>query len=94
MNKEGSSNEPLLSPANIDDGILDPRSGTWAFIQKQLNAELIKAREANDSNRRSELQTAEIRGRIRLIKELIDLPNMDEKKNKPKSQRDVDDYDY
>jgi hypothetical protein len=93
-NKDDSSNEPLLSPAPIDDGILDSRSGTWAYLNKYLNAELVRAREANDSIRRTEIQTAEIRGRIRLIKELIDLPTMDKKKNKPKSQRDVDDYDY
>ncbi len=85
--------KPLLSPAPIDGGILDPRSGTWAYLNKHLNAELVKAREANDSIRRTEIQTAEIRGRIRLIKELLELPNI-EKKNKPKNSRELDDYDY
>ena len=90
----GSDKDPLLSPAPIDDGVLDVRSGTWAFINKYLNSELVKAREANDSIRRTEIQTAEIRGRIRLLKELLALPNIDEKKQNKKQNRDMDDYDY
>lgn len=92
--KRERGNPVLYSPAAIDDGVLDVRSGTWAFIRNRLNAELVKAREANDSIRRNEVQTAEIRGRIGMIKELLELPTIDGKKQSKKQNRDLDDYDY
>ena len=56
-------------------GVLDPRSSTWAFIHAWATEALKKAREKNDSANRDIIQTSILRGEIKILKELISLPN-------------------
>ena len=67
-------------PFIIGQGTLDPRSPTWLFIQAWAGETLQKAREKNDSATCDSIKTAVLRGEIKILKELINLPN-------PKSSR-------
>ena len=49
-------------------------SPTWKFIAQWAAAQLAAERERNDSYRLTEQQTALLRGRIDLLKDLIALP--------------------
>lgn len=51
----------------------DVRSRTWKKLEAALADELSKLRQRNDSPHLQELQTAAIRARIALIKELLSL---------------------
>jgi hypothetical protein len=55
-------------------GRLDEYSDTWVFVRNWAESELTKAREENDSFKRDDIQTAALRGRIKLLKELMELP--------------------
>jgi hypothetical protein len=80
---------PIVFPAgNLS---LDKHSRTWQFIEKHLKEELQKAREENDSHNKDLQQTAALRGKIRFIKELLDLPNA---KDKPEKKAGTTEYDY
>jgi hypothetical protein len=50
-------------------------SPTWKFIDKWSKDQLAAERERNDSHRLTEVQTAVLRGRIDLLKDLIALPH-------------------
>ena len=50
----------------------DFRTGVWERLTKTLNAELERLRELNDV-RKDEISTAEIRGQIKAVKELLAL---------------------
>ena len=54
---------------------MDFTSGTWHQIRKWAEAELIKARAKNDAVALSDIETAVIRGEIRMLKRFLDLPN-------------------
>lgn len=56
-------------------GELDPRSLTWIFIHNWASEALAKAREKNDNTNRDLAQTSVLRGEIKILKELINLPN-------------------
>jgi hypothetical protein len=62
------------APKTSREGRIEPYSETWTFLSHWLEADLAKSRESNDSSKRDALQTAELRGRIKLLKELIDMP--------------------
>lgn len=69
--------EPLdvkLPDAVGMEGKLDTYSPTWQFINKWAEAELIKARESNDFVKLPETKTSALRGRIKLLKEILNLP--------------------
>lgn len=59
----------------IGTGHLDPGSQTWIFINSWAREALQKAREKNDSANRDLTQTSLLRGEIKILKELINLPN-------------------
>ena len=61
-------------PGYPDEGELDTYSSTWKFIRLWLETELQKSRENNDFAKLTEQKTASLRGRIKLLKEIIDLP--------------------
>ena len=64
-----------LPGGNIpDDSKLDPYSSTWQFMKAWTNSELQKARETNDYMKNDETRTAALRGRIKLLKEILELP--------------------
>jgi len=53
----------------------DFTSATWFQLRRWAEAELIKAREKNDAVGLSDIETASLRGEIRMIKKFLDLPN-------------------
>ena len=57
------------------EGRIEVHSLTWAYVRSWANEQLQETREKNDVLKLSEKQTAALRGRIRLLKELIELPN-------------------
>ena len=59
----------------MEAGSLDPRSPTWIFIHNWAEEALQKAREKNDSINRDLIQTSMLRGEVKILKELINLPN-------------------
>lgn len=79
-------------PAASRDGELDQYSSTWAYVENWAITELQKARESNDSTKRDAIETAALRGRIRMLKELIALPKpKDRQRRIPIPQ---DEYEY
>ena len=67
-------NAKLPGEKGFAEGSLDTSSLTWAFIRKWANEELNKTRIQNDSLIKDQIQTAALRGRIAVLKELINLP--------------------
>ena len=53
---------------------LEPYSSTWLFVKAWTETELIKARTINDYLKNDETKTAALRGRIKLLKEILSLP--------------------
>ena len=53
----------------------DFTSATWSQLKRWAEAELTKAREKNDAVGLSDIETASLRGEIRMIKKFLDLPN-------------------
>ncbi len=69
--------EPFVAKIKNEDGFLpalDTGSETWKFMVNYLNLAIAKLREKNDSDI-SDMKTAQLRGKIRLAKEILDLPN-------------------
>ena len=58
----------------IEDARLDQHSETWHFIRGYCAARLQALRETNDSPALDEVKTATLRGQIRALKEILDLP--------------------
>ena len=80
--------EVKLPEVSATEGKIDRYSSTWLFIKAWAETELIKAREQNDYQKTTELKTAALRGRIKLLKELIKLPEPTKRK-----QPAIDDQD-
>jgi len=53
----------------------DFTSQTWHTLAKWANRELEKARVKNDAVGLSDIETAALRGEIRMLKRFLDLPN-------------------
>lgn len=53
---------------------IDAYSETWLFVLEWSKNELAKARETNDYLKNNEIKTAALRGRIKLLKEILVLP--------------------
>ena len=66
--------------------LFDIHSPTWRFVRGHLLDRLQKLRESNDSPRNDPDKTALIRGRIREIKDLLEI-----EKPKPMQRQDDDD---
>ena len=60
---------------NGDEPKIDFNSPTWRYIQKFVTSELQAARESNDTPHHDEVKTANIRGKIRFCKDLLELNN-------------------
>ena len=52
---------------------VDPSSRTWGAVEGWARAELERARSDNDVLTRTDIQTAALRGRIKILKELLEL---------------------
>jgi len=61
-------------PGNNDTGAFNPHSATWIFIKEWCEIELEKLRRLNDSIAMDVAKTACIRGEIRRLKKILDLP--------------------
>ena len=68
------------------DARLDVRSETWLFIQRHCSRRIQELRASNDSAILDDRRTAVLRGQIRAMKEILDLP-------KPKPQIHVEEED-
>jgi len=64
------------------EGVIHEFSDTWIFVTNWATAELEQARERNDSHKRDAVQTAALRGRIELLKELLELPRPKERRRR------------
>jgi len=76
--KKVKSIEPFIAvlPGNQETaGTLNPQSPTWAYIKAWAIQGLNESRIANDSIKKNMEETSVMRGRIKLFKELIDLPD-------------------
>jgi len=78
-------------PTSARDVHPDYFSDTWSFVAQWAESELVKARKSNDSPKKDDVATAILRGKIAMLKELIDLPTP-----KERIRRSVEntDYDY
>jgi len=65
--------ELLTYPTGV--GVLDPHSSTWLFVRSWAQERLDKTRVKNDSANADIIQTSVMRGEIKVLKELINLPN-------------------
>lgn len=52
----------------------EEHSPTWQWLRKEIEQKLQQARTGNDSVSRDQIQTAYLRGRISVYKELLALP--------------------
>lgn len=55
--------------------MIDFQSSTWHLLRKWAEAQVKRAREKNDALSLSAEETAALRGEIRVLKRLLDLPN-------------------
>lgn len=53
----------------------DYSSATWHQLRKWAEEQLRRAREKNDAVGLPEVETAALRGEIRMLKKFLDLPN-------------------
>lgn len=55
--------------------MLDFTTPAWHSLRKWCEAELTKARIRNDTATLSDIETASLRGEIKMLKRILDLPN-------------------
>ena len=55
--------------------MIDFQSATWHLLRKWAEEQLARAREKNDAVGLNDEDTAALRGEIRTLKRLLDLPN-------------------
>jgi len=88
-----------IDAVNDAEHVLDEQSGTWQFVKAWAIAELDAARKRNDALTVTPERTAAIRGEIRTLKRLANLPghitSRDNrlKKSTPPDQAGEEDYD-
>ncbi len=75
----------LPEPETESEGRLNVTSETWVFVRTYCQKRLKALREANDGAGLDEKATAIVRGQIKAMKEILDLP-----KPKPKMQQAED----
>lgn len=56
------------------DGILEPYSPTWIYIENHIKDQIDKLRQKNDNPTISYEKTQVIRGQIKELKRILDLP--------------------
>lgn len=54
--------------------VFEEHSPTWQWLKKELQKKLQQARADNDSVNRDQIQTAYLRGRVSIYKELLGIP--------------------
>ena len=61
--------------SRLFDGMNDFTSPTWHLLRKWAEDELARARVRTDAVPLSDLDTASLRGEIKMLKRFLDLPN-------------------
>lgn len=74
QSKQGPLRAQLPSGGGDNPGI-DPLSGTWLFIDGWAQDRLDAIRKKNDNPSLSERETAILRGKIKILKEISALPD-------------------
>ena len=62
-------------PDQYKKGKIEITSSTWTFMSKWVDEQLQAAREKNDVVHLDEKKTTALRGRIKLLKEILKLPD-------------------
>lgn len=75
-------------PHSQREGMIQEYSDTWVYVANWAEAELQRTRERNDSHKRDAIQTAALRGRIDMLKELIELPRPKERRTRSSEQQE------
>lgn len=65
----------IVIGGNVLKGELQVFSSTWIFVRDYATEEIQRLREKNDALTADPIKTAIIRGEIKALKALIDLPN-------------------
>ena len=86
VRKEAPFRAALPGEEIPEDARLDARSETWLFVQGHCSRRIQELRASNDSAILDDRRTAVLRGQIRAMKEILDLP-------KPKPQIHVEEED-
>jgi hypothetical protein len=81
-------------PVEASKEKIDEFSDTWIFVERWAKEELTKAREQNDSTKRTEVDTAALRGRISLLKQLLELPLPPKRERKRIDRPPVEEPEY
>jgi hypothetical protein len=69
-----STYHEALLPEETFDAHLDTNSPTWRYIERWAQSQLNSSRMENDYLKLTELKTAALRGKIKMLKQLIALP--------------------
>lgn len=74
--KKTKTEEPFVATLGgvLSDGKLDITSATWITVSNYCNKRIADLRETNDNINLEEKQTSVIRGQIRELKNILDLP--------------------
>jgi len=70
-------------PTSTRDYTPDFGSDTWLFVSTWAEAELIKARKTNDLLKTGPEKTIEVRSRIKILKEILNMRRATSAKNTP-----------
>lgn len=65
----------IAGPASTDAGRLNVHSETWNFIQNYCKKRLDELRALNDNMHVDAVKTTMLRGQVKMLKEIIALPN-------------------
>ncbi len=84
------SEKQIQISVGTGEGSIDTYSGTWAKVSDWAQSELTKARERNDLLSCDATATAALRGRIKLLKELLSLPLPPKERKKQEISIDED----
>ena len=72
----GQSYQAKLPGTNpLAEGYLEATSPTWVFISEWAESELAECRQKNDSAFLDTQQTAVLRGKISILKQILELPD-------------------
>ena len=70
-----------VSVGETSSGALNPLSGSWLYVVKYCEKQIMSLRERNDAML-SDDETAALRGGIKELKAIIDLPNTIDQANR------------
>lgn len=72
--KQNTAMEAKLPGEKRRDGFIETDSPTWGYIEKWAQETLTESRQHNDGEYLDPTKTALLRGRIAILKQILDLP--------------------